>query len=101
MSKKRTNIMSKALTLTLALVAAAATPALAADQASTNAFTAQLSANANAKQVRQILLSQNYTRVSNLNRGQDGRWTGTAVKNGKATSVSVYLPAKAATTKTN
>lgn len=94
--------MIKALTLTFALVAGSAFPALAADKASSHdAVTAQLTANANAKQVRQLLLAKNYTNVSNLDRDSDGRWTGTAVKDGKTTFISVYLPAKPATAHTN
>ncbi len=94
--------MSKTLTLTLALVAATSISALAADTASTqDAFTAQLSVNANAEQVRKLLLAKNYKNVSHLGRDEGGRWTGTAVKNGKTTFVSVYLPAKPTVPQTN
>ncbi len=94
--------MNKALCLGLAIVASASIPALAGDtSASQAAFTAQLSANANAEQVRKLLVAKNYKNVSRLDRDEDGRWTGTAYKNGQKTFVSVYLPTKLDTPATN
>ena len=94
--------MNKALCLGLALVASTSIPALAdGSAASQAAFTAQLSANANAEQVRKLLVAKDYKNVSRLNRDEDGRWTGTAFKNGQKTFVSVYLPTKLTTPATN
>ncbi|MCH9765799.1 MAG: hypothetical protein K0U34_07390 [Alphaproteobacteria bacterium] len=90
--------MTRTLSLTALLFAGFALPVAAADtqvDKSNSAFTAQLSANANAEQVRQLLRAKDYTQVSVLQRDANGRWTGTAVKDGKTTAVSVYLPRKA------
>ena len=59
------------------------------------AHSAQLSVAANAQQVRQILLAQGYTNVSDLNRDESGRWIGTALKDGKTVAVAVALPRQA------
>jgi len=68
-----------------------------ADEASTNtgaaaAFSAELSNAANAQQARIQLAHQGYTGISPLYRGEQGRWTGTAVKDGKTVIVGVLLP---------
>lgn len=88
--------MRKLATLAVAALATATIPAIAADeQAVQSAYTAELADRANAEQVRKLLNAQNYKNVSILDRDEDGRWTGTAVKDGKSTFVSVYLPTKA------
>ena len=51
---------------------------------------------ANAEQVRKLLQSQGYTNVSELSRDSNGRWTGTATKNGERKLVAVALPNKVA-----
>lgn len=80
-----------------ALAAAAlATPALAGDNATAGTdaktFTAQLTAVANEKQVRDLLASQGYIATSELNRDDAGRWVGTAIKDGKAVRIGVKMP---------
>jgi hypothetical protein len=54
--------------------------------------SAQLSVAANAEQVRKLLQSQGYTNVSGLTRDANGRWTGTATKDGQQKIVSIALP---------
>lgn len=94
--------MNKVLSLAIALTVGSAIPALAGEtSAQQAAFNAQLSVNANAEQVRKLLIAKNYKNVSRLNRDEDGRWTGTAVKNGQKTFVSVYLPPKQTAPVTN
>lgn len=95
--------MNKALSLALVFAAGTAVPALAEDTSAQQAafFNAQLSVNANADQVRKLLIAKDYKNVSRLSRDENGRWTGTAFKNGKKTVVSVYLPPKPATAATN
>jgi hypothetical protein len=92
--------MIRALALA-ASVAAFTAPAFAADAPAkneavdTNAAASQsasLSVAANADQARKILLSQGYTNVSELNRDDKGRWTGTAMKDGKTIFVAIALP---------
>ena len=56
--------------------------------------SAELSLTAQAQQARGILVGQAYTSVSELQRDEDGRWTGTAMKDGKTTRVSIVLPPK-------
>lgn len=91
--------MIRALSLAALVSAGAALPAMAGDDAAssaadTAAFTAQLSVQANANQARNILLARGYSQVSDLTRGEDGRWTGTAVKDGKTIFVAVEMPPK-------
>ena len=102
--------MKHALSLATVIAVSFSLPAFAADytsapavsaDSSIAAFTAQLAVRANASQVRKLLAAQNYTNISQLDRDGNGRWTGTAVKNGKATFVSVYLPRKPNTAVTN
>ncbi len=69
-----------------------------AHEASTNnsaaaaAFSAELANVANAEQARIQLAHQGFTGISPLYRGEQGRWTGTAVKDGKTVIVGVMLP---------
>jgi hypothetical protein len=81
---------------------AAATPAPAAAAAApapdakvTAAQSAELTTAANADQARKLLVAQGYTNVSDLNRDNQGRWTGTATKDGKTGFVAIALPEKA------
>ena len=86
-------------------VALAADPAVApkADAAAAAALeSAGLSLAAQSQQARLMLIAQGYTNVSDLQRDEDGRWTGAATKDGTTTRVSVALPPKpAAPAKTN
>ena len=95
--------MIRSLALASALTLGAAMPALAAEEAASSAaspdlatYTAHMAASANADQVRKLLNAQGYRNVSELNRDDTGRWTGTATKDGKAVGVSVKLPVKPA-----
>lgn len=90
--------------LLIATAAAALTvPALANDAATpakeatgiANQQLAQVSAEA---QARKHLLSQGYTAVSELERDADGRWTGTATKDGKTVIVAIAVPATSSAT---
>lgn len=69
-----------------------------ADEAATNngaaaaAFSAELTNAANAQQARIQLAHQGYTGISPLYRGEQGRWMGTAVKDGETVIVGVLLP---------
>jgi hypothetical protein len=96
--------MIRALTLATVLAAGFTLPAFAADAPAATAAvdgnaaasqSAALSVAANAEQARKILLSQGYTNVSELNRDDKGRWTGTATKDGKTIFVAIALPLKA------
>lgn len=77
---------------------AAATPEAAAapdSKATTAAQSAELTTAANAEEARKLLLAQGYTNVSDLNRDDNGRWTGTATKDGKTNFVAIGIPNKA------
>ena len=72
-------------------------PAYAGETASNNtsgaaALSAELSSAANAEQARLQLAHQGYTGISPLYRGEQGRWMGTAVKDGQTVIVGVQLP---------
>ena len=90
--------MTRAFTLAAMLSSGLTLPALAGEAPATSAdadpsaFAAQLAVEANAKQARNILIARGYQQVSDLTRGQGGRWTGTAIKDGKAVMVAVELP---------
>jgi hypothetical protein len=101
--------MVRALSLAALIAAGFSCSALAADEAAppatdaaaVAAYTAQLSVAANAAHVRQLLQAQGYTNVSDLNHDEDGRWSGTAVKNGKTIGVAIALPSRQAVPATN
>lgn len=96
--------MIRTLSLAAVIAAGLSLPAYAADEAAAPAdsaaavaaHTAQLANNANANQVRKLLYAQGYTNVTNLNRGEDGRWVGSGVKNGKTVGVAIVLPKQGA-----
>lgn len=73
----------------------------AADSAAVTEYLADLSKAANANQVRDMLVAKGYTNVSGLVLDEQGRWTGTATKDGKTVAVSVALPHGAGATSTN
>ncbi len=62
------------------------------DASAAAAVSAQLANAANADQARVQLAHQGYTGISPLYRGEEGRWMGTAVKDGKTVIVAVLLP---------
>jgi hypothetical protein len=78
-----------------AIAADAVTPA--ATDAAPAAVSAAVLANA-AQQIeaRQHLVRQGYVGISALEKDESGRWTGTALKDGKASIVSVDLRRPAA-----
>lgn len=95
--------MFRTLTLTAALTTGLACSAFAADTqtgpstaADTASFTAALNSAASADAARKVLIGRGYSQVSDLSRGPDGRWTGTAMKDGKIVMVGVELPPRPA-----
>ena len=91
----RTSIAAVALCM-FSCVALAAEPvaAPAPDAAAAAVQSAELTAAAQAQQAKGILTAQGYTAISELQRDEDGRWTGTATKDGKVQRVAVALPSK-------
>ena len=91
---KRTISLVALLATTFSAQAMAGEPASSNAKAADNVAThsAGLSVAANAKQVRKLLQSQGYTNVSELSRDSNGRWAGTATKNGERKLVAVALP---------
>jgi hypothetical protein len=89
--------MIRSVALAAILSTGIALPALAGDPtnettADPAAFTAALNHAASATAARKILIGRGYTQVSDLTRHEDGRWTGTAMKDGKVVMVGVALP---------
>lgn len=89
--------MIRILSLAALVAAGFALPALAADQPAADAklaaaASAELASAANAEQARKLLLAQGYTNVSQLTRDESGKWTGTAMKDGKTNFVAINLP---------
>jgi hypothetical protein len=89
--------MIRTLALAAILSTGLALPAFAGDAtaeagADPAAFTAALNHAASATTARKILIGRGYTQVSDLTRHEDGRWTGTAMKDGKVVMVGVALP---------
>lgn len=83
----------KKVALISALAFGVAAPAVAQNLPADNAaFLNQLSVQANGDHVREMLSAKNYRNVSVLHLDENGRWTGTAEKNGSTRLVSVYLP---------
>jgi hypothetical protein len=96
--------MIRTLALTAALSTGFAFAAYAGDAqpvqssgADSAAFTSALNSAASADAARKVLIGRGYTQVSDLSRGPDGRWTGTAMKDGKIVMVGVELPPRPAT----
>ena len=88
--------MFRSLAITIAALASAA-PALAADTAATANDTSsvakqQLAYTSAALEARQHLVRQGYINVSELQQDSSGRWTGTALKDGKTGIVGIKLP---------
>jgi hypothetical protein len=86
----------KSIAITAAALAALAVPAMAAEQpagqAALDAHRAELDLTADQLQAHKLLLSQGYTVISSLEPVSNGRWIGTALKNGKTLIVGVNLP---------
>ena len=99
--------MIRKIALTAALCSGFSMAAMAADVPATSAeadpaqFTSGLNYAASANAARQILIGRGYTQVSDLTRGENGNWTGTAMKDGKVGMVAVKLPPKAVEPATN
>lgn len=99
--------MIRKIALTAALCSGFSMAALAGDVPATSAdadparFTAGLTYAASANAARKILIGRGYTQVSDLTRGENGNWTGTAMKDGKVAMVAVKLPPKAIEPATN
>ncbi len=98
--------MIRALSIAALATAGLAAPAFAADKAANE--TAAVSAHASeladaytAKQAHRLLASQGYINISALDRDESGRWTGTALKDGKTIFVAVVLPSPKAVAATN
>jgi len=91
---KRTISLIAVLATTFSAQAMAGEAASSHSKAAHNVAThsAELSVAANAEQVRKLLQSQGYSNVSKLSRDSNGRWTGTATKNGERKLVAVALP---------
>mgnify|MGYP006364581505 CR=1 FL=1 len=89
-----------ALTTAFAIPAYAGEPA-ANDTAAVSAHAAELADAYTAKQAHRLLASQGYINVSALERDESGRWTGTALKDGKTIFVAVALPSPKAAVTTN
>ena len=102
--------MIRAFSLAALAAAAFAIPAFAEtatgdktdaiDPAKSAAFAAALATDAAAYQARLQLARQGYVNISELDRNDDGNWTGTAVKDGKMVFVTVQshrAPAEATT----
>ncbi len=89
--------MTRIMLIGLAL-AGVAPPALANEASENNAAaaSAQLTNAANAEQARVQLAHQGYTGISPFFRDDQGRWTGTAIKDGKTVFVAVVFPSAAA-----
>ena len=95
--------MIRTLALTAALSTGLVCAAFAGDAqpvqssgADSAAFTSALNSAASADAARQVLIGRGYTQVSDLSRSADGRWTGTAMKDGKIVMVGVELPPRPA-----
>ena len=99
---KSTISLIAVLATTFSAQAMAGEPASSHSKAAHNVAThsAKLSVAANAEEVRKLLRSQGYNNVSELSRDSNGRWTGTATKNGERKLVAVALPNNAAASST-
>lgn len=91
--------MIRAISLAAALAVGASFPALATEAGSGPAFQ-QLFTEV---QARQHLMHLGYSNVSELAKDEDGKWIGTAVKDGKTRAVAVDIkrPVADGSTKTN
>lgn len=89
--------MIRAFAFSLLAVAGLSAPAWAGseaaiDPAKSAAFAGELTNEATAKQIRLQLAHQGYVGISPFMRDRDGRWVGTAAKDGKTKIIAVVLP---------
>lgn len=88
---------------TIAAVTCFALPALAAEKQTAatspsdhasyaSVHARELQNQYDAKQAHNILASRGFVNISALDRDEDGRWAGTAIKDGKTIFVAVELP---------
>ena len=84
--------MTRMLTLTAVLAAGLALPAIAGDAATTSPDTATTEQAGNPftmEDARQHLMQKGYTNVSELVKDAQGKWVGSATKDGKTVPVAV------------
>lgn len=98
--------MIRALSIAALATAGLAAPAFAGekaanDMAAVSAHAAKLADAYTAKQAHRLLASQGYINISALDRDESGRWTGTALKDGKTIFVAVVLPSPNAVAASN
>lgn len=91
--------MIRTLSFAAALAAALALPALAADTTATDtsdrtAETAPVGNLFTQDQARQHLMHLGYTNISALEKDADGKWIGTATKDGRTVAVAVDIKGK-------
>jgi hypothetical protein len=87
--------MTRSFAIAAVAAAAFAAPALADEVPGRDAIGAhgiELARAHDAKQAQQLLVNQGYTAISPLEQVANGRWIGTAQKDGKAMIVGVDLP---------
>jgi hypothetical protein len=84
--------MTRVLSLAAALVAATSLPALAVDSATTSGLAMQNIFT--SSQAREHLMRTGYANVSALEKDENGRWIGTATKDGKTRAVAVEIKGK-------
>lgn len=92
----RTSLIAASAIAALAMPAFAAEDAQKFDSNASSAQAAAMTNDANEKQARLHLAHQGYSQISALERDQNGRWTGIAMKDGKTVPVAVVLPHAAA-----
>lgn len=76
---------------TLSTPVFAAEPATSGDASAQAALSTALSQATAARQAQITLVNQGYTNVSELDRDDNGRFVGTAVKDGKTVIVSIDM----------
>lgn len=98
----RTSLIAASAIAALAMPAFAAEDTQKFDSNASAAQAAAMTGAASENQARMHLAHQGFTNISALERDQNGRWTGVAVKDGKTVPVAVVLPPAppAATSKT-
>jgi len=88
--------MTRIFAMTALASVAFTAPALAAEPATHSvegaAFGSALTSASIEQQARLLLAHQGYTGISPLSLNENGRWVGTAVKDGKTIFVAVAMP---------
>lgn len=80
--------MVRSIILAAAVSIAATSPIIAADQAQQKSV---LEATAAQTEARNHLIRQGYSNISDLQKDENGRWTATAVKDGKVRIVAIDI----------